>query len=360
MYNCTIVIPSLKPNNELIEVVSSLMPLGVLQVVVVNDGSDSSYDAVFQKVAAFENCTVLKHDVNKGKGRALKTGFEYVMKNFPESDGVVTADADGQHSTEDIEKICAEIVAKNGKIILGTRDFDEESVPFRSRFGNRFTSRVFQLLYGVYIPDTQTGLRGFPQGILNWLIEVQGEKFDFELNMLIHAGRHNVSFKTVPIKTLYYDNNSGSHYNPFMDSLRTFKVLIKGLLTYSVSSLASIVVDVGVFYLLAWIFHKLQLFPGISLFIATVVARILSSVVNFGMNHKVSFKSKRSVKSTAVRYYILWAAQLTASFGLVYLFNERLHIDLFISKSLTDILLSIFSYEIQLNWVFGKNTKVEK
>lgn len=227
--NSAVVIPALNPLPNLAAYVRELLKYGVPHIIVVNDGSDSSFNRVFSDIEKFENCTVLWHKKNMGKGRALKTAFSYFTKHLSYLDGVVTADADGQHDVLDICEICERLSIKQDSLILGIRNFKDKNVPKRSYIGNMLTSRIFKLLYGYYLSDTQTGLRGIPGEHIPWMVELNGEHYEYEINMLINAKRHNLSLSTIPIKTLYYNNNSGSHYTTVKDSARIFKCLILGL-----------------------------------------------------------------------------------------------------------------------------------
>jgi len=230
--NCAVVIPSLNPIPDLPVYVEKLIDRGVPEVIIVNDGSKQDYDGIFREMEQMEHCTVLKHNYNRGKGRALKTAFSYFIRNFSDMDGVVTADADGQHSVDDVIKICNLLTERKDVLLLGVRNFKENNVPKRSYIGNMLTSNIFHFLYGCWLNDTQTGLRGIPSGQLSEIIKLKGERYDFEINMLIYAKFINLGISTIPIDTLYFDNNSGSHYNTFKDSAYIFWRLISGLIKY--------------------------------------------------------------------------------------------------------------------------------
>ncbi len=227
--NSAVIIPALNPIPELEDYVKELINYGIAHIIVVNDGSKSIYNPIFDNIKYYQNCTVLSHEMNRGKGRALKTAFTYFNEHLTFLNGAVTADADGQHSVKDICNICERLSLNQNSLILGVRNFKQENVPFRSYFGNTLTSGIFKLLYGYYLSDTQTGLRGIPSAHISWMTKLAGERYDFEINMLIHARRHRLELETIPIETLYYNNNSGSHYSTIKDSLRILKCLLKGL-----------------------------------------------------------------------------------------------------------------------------------
>ena len=146
--------------------------------------------------------------------------------------GVITADCDGQHSVNDVmrmaEQLCRCAAAGRQELILGCRRFDE-STPARSLLGNRIISRGMKLIYGLELSDTQTGLRAIPNALLPEALRLSGQRYEYELNMLIFARKRDVQVTAVPIETIYLDRNKGSHYRPLLDSLRILGQLCRGL-----------------------------------------------------------------------------------------------------------------------------------
>ena len=157
-----IIIPAYEPDARLLGLIDELNKSGIGPVIVVNDGSEGAeYKEIFED-ASRRGARLLTHAVNMGKGRALKDAFNYCLNEYDDLLGVITADSDGQHTTEDIEK-CKEALIQSGQdqaLVLGCRNFNESGIPARSVFGNKTTSRVMKLLLGLSISDTQTGLRG--------------------------------------------------------------------------------------------------------------------------------------------------------------------------------------------------------
>ncbi|MFX0559957.1 glycosyltransferase family 2 protein [Tepidibacillus infernus] len=244
MKKYAIIIPSLNPTESLVHYVQSLLEKGVAQIVVVNDGSQLECNDIFSKIKKMDRCTVLKHELNLGKGRALKTAFQYVLENHSDLAGVITADADGQHSVEDVYKVAKTLENSDEQIVLGVRDFRQANVPFRSYIGNRITSGIFEFLFHHKLGDTQTGLRGIPQEILKQLVELKGERYEYEMNMLIYATKIKMKITEVPIQTLYFDHNKGSHYKSIVDSFKVLSRLISGFLQYSFGKAISFVIGI--------------------------------------------------------------------------------------------------------------------
>jgi len=213
----TVVIPSYEPTGKLLATVSMLRDQSDYRIVIVDDGSGENYRALFDQAEAL-GCVVLRHDVNRGKGAALKTAFAWMAQHYPD-EPLVCADSDGQQRIGDIRKIADAIAPDRREMVLGMRRF-EGKVPVRSRFGNWFMRFVFRVLARIHIYDTQSGLRGYPASLLPWLISVGGDRFEYETNLLLHARAAGVTYREIRIETIYENNNEGSHFKPVRDSAR--------------------------------------------------------------------------------------------------------------------------------------------
>ena len=224
-----IVLPSLDPDEKFDRVVQGLAERGFRHLVIVDDGSAPEKQTHFEKAAALPGCTVLHHERNMGKGCALKNAFAYVLRELPELDGVITIDGDGQHLLEDIVACGERMLAEGDKVVLGCRNFDQEGVPARSVTGNKITSHMFRLFYGIRLSDTQTGLRAIPRTYLESFSRIHGERFEYEMNMLLKMKHRGIPFLEQPIATVYDPEDYSSHYNAVKDSWRIFKVMFKGL-----------------------------------------------------------------------------------------------------------------------------------
>lgn len=219
------VIPAYEPTTNLPRFVGSLRANGFGAVVVVDDGSRQVPSGLFAAVAAIPGCVVLHHPENRGKGAALKTGFRHVLEALPACDVVVTMDADGQHVTEDCRRVGEALARADGAACFGVRDFAWKTTPFRSWWGNRWTSLLFALFYGRWFRDTQTGLRAFRRDLLPFLAGVKGEGYAYEMAVLCHLARRGHQVEQVPIQTIYVEGNVTSHYSPLKDTLRVLGML---------------------------------------------------------------------------------------------------------------------------------------
>lgn len=357
---CIVVIPALCPDPEVTAYVSALLDKGFRQIVVVDDGSGPDCADIFRQLEQKPGCTVLRHEKNRGKGRALKTAFAYIL-NCPSWQGsaVVTADADGQHSVEDVCAVAAAAAEEEKRLVMGVRDLSLPNVPTRSKIGNRITSWAFHLLYGARLADTQTGLRGIPWGLLRWCTAIEGDRFEYEMNMLIKAAREHVDLRQVSIEVIYYNNNAGTHLHTVRDSWRVFVILMSGLGWYTAAASLSAAADVLTFWLgSAVVFRPLS--DLACYWWSTLTARALSSILNYTLNRRYVFGAKPH-RRTMVRYYCLWLCQLLCSY-LLLLFMTVLIPALppVVSKALVDILLAIGSYQIQMHWVFREEEADEE
>ncbi len=225
-----IILPSLNPDKKFTGVVKGLVEKGFEHIVIVDDGSDDEHQRFFDEAEKLPQTHVIHHGVNKGKGRGLKTAISYVHERLPQVKGAITIDGDGQHLADDIIKCGMKMLELEDKVVLGSRDFDQEGVPPRSVAGNKSTSRMFRTLFGIKINDTQTGLRAIPARYFKSFAEIEGERFEYETNMLLYMKRHGIEFYEQPITTVYDPEDYSSHYNAVKYSWRIAKVMLKYLL----------------------------------------------------------------------------------------------------------------------------------
>lgn len=308
-------------------------------VVVVDDGSGPAFRGIFQACAA-AGCDVIGHPTNRGKGYALKRGFAYVADRYPGRD-VVCADCDGQHTLADITRVAEAVGEHRDGIVLGARAFVGD-VPARSRFGNDLTRLVFRLSTGRRLQDTQTGLRGYPASMLPWLQTITGDRFEYELDVLLAAHRVGYAFHEVDIETVYLDDNASSHFDPIRDSIRVYIPFVK----FSLSSLGAFVIDI--------VFFLVLMALTANLVTAVVVARTVSATVNYLANRRLVFTGcRRSHRSTALCYGSLVVAIAGANYALLHLLTEVGSVPLTVAKLATELTLFLLSYRLQQRVVFG-------
>lgn len=349
--NYVILIPAYNPDDKFVAFVSLLREQNI-NVIAVNDGSRTECKKYFE-AAEEKGCIIVHHEVNKGKGQSLRTGFSEVIKLNEKGAGydyVVTADCDGQHDIKAItEVVKAAEESVNGKkgpaIIIGGRfrdsikSKDAEKVPFKSKFGNGVTRFLFKVATGISVHDTQTGLRAVPERLFKEMLKIKGNRYEYEMNMLLQISTWGVPYKEIPINTIYFDNNEGSHFNPLRDSF----LVIFQILKFIASSVLSFLVDYVLFIILG---HWFSYVPSYA------IARVTSGVANYFLNAGVVF-GKISRRS-AIKYFILWLVILFVGSQGGRLLNIYCGMPEILCKICVDVPLFCLSYYIQKRFVFRK------
>lgn len=351
-----LVIPAYNPDINLLLLAEAFADNPELQLIVVDDGSLAQAQDIFRKVSDF--AIVLTHNRNRGKGCAIKTALRYIMQ---QGNGhiIVTADADGQHSVSDILTIYRASCQNPNRLILGVRNFHSDT-PLRSLLGNKMTSLIFFLISGQRLSDTQTGLRGFSSELIPLLLTIKGDRYEYEMNVLLQLSRQKVPFAEVLIQTIYLDKNRLSHFRVIADSLRIYGQIFR----FSASSLICFGVDLFAF---AFFNHFLSLnsfltyrtlngtYTTLGLSISNISARLISSALNFTLNRNIVFRQNRPKKhlwKSLRNYYLLAAIILALNTGLLYLLVAQLQISPVPAKLLTECALFFISFFVQKRIVF--------
>lgn len=320
--------------------------MGAKQLLIINDGSGKNSEPLFSKLERQFGVTILHHPVNRGKGTALKTGLRYLLTDMPGIIGCVTADADGQHTPEDIARVALCLKENTDHLILGSRNFADENVPWKSRMGNRITSAVFYLQTGRRCADTQTGLRGIPAPLIKEILEVPGERYEYEMNVLLYAADHGIPFINLPIQTVYINENKASHFRTVRDSALVYS----GILKFGAASLLSAIFDIGLFSVLTGTVLRGQ--NNTALY-AAIVARLCSGLFNYFLNKFAVFRQRGGMKASAAKYFLLFLCIMAFSAGTTQALSV-LPVNLTMIKILVDTVLFFLSYTIQRKFIFAK------
>jgi putative flippase GtrA len=346
-----IIIPSYEPDEKLIKLLIDLKAASFRQILVVNDGSSSLYDSFFIRAEREFGCQVLRHHVNLGKGRALKTAFNEVLNTYPDCVGAVSVDSDGQHRLPDIIKCCIALREHPDAMIFGVRSFlknKKDFIPLKNRLGNIITSFILKSFTGIRLSDTQTGLRGFSSATMIKILPLKGERFEYEMNMLIETRELGIPILEVPIQTVYIDDNASSHFDKLRDSLRILAVFGKFLLV----SVSSFILDIALFSLFVIPLKGSHVVEYI--LFATIGARLISATYNYEMNRKQVFKFMHNHGKAIARYIVLATIiMLFSAVGVKFLYKVS-PLSETMSKILVDIALITISFQVQRNWVFKK------
>ena len=338
-----VIIPAYQPRKELISIAEQMWECGC-RLLVVDDGSGEEYEKIFEAVS--DICVVLKHPENRGKGAAIKSALTYIEEKREHRDIVGIMDADGQHLPEDMIRLLEAASESARTMVLGVRNVGQK-MPLRSRLGNEITRSVFQLVSGVRVSDTQTGLRAFGTELIPRLLEIEGDRYEYEMNVLLTLAREKVRIEEVRIKTIYKDeDNSTSHFRTVIDSLRIYKDIIK----FTFSSMSSFVIDYVLFGLLMLVFpHTAMWILG-----GNILARMVSSYYNYSMNCKYVFKTGKAPR-TAMEYFLLAGCILVMNNVILEGFTQVLLIPVYPAKLLTECLLFLISWTVQRCMIFKKN-----
>ena len=384
-------IPAYKPNENLISFIQSLEARG-LEVVVVNDGSGEDYLPLFHKIQEQSLATVIHLEKNQGKGAALKAGLSY-LNTINDDFQVITLDADGQHSLQDALFLLQKSLENEGSLLLGSRAQSKGS-PLRSRIGNYLTKKVFSLTTGVKVEDTQTGMRAFSKQLIPKLLKIQGNRYEYEMNMLLDFAKQGISIKEYPIETIYINDNEESHFDTVKDSLRIYSQILK----FISSSLLSFCID--------FLLYTLSFALSGSILFSNAFARLISLHCNFFMNQNYVFQNAsertekenpawkeiaeetenvtakeeiaeetesvtakgekvertEAIKREHLKEYLSYLGLALSLFAmntlLLSAIAEVLGVNAYLAKIITEILLFILSYFVQKHLIFSKQENV--
>lgn len=344
MKKVSVLIPAYNPTEDLLCLIDKLNHIETSGIIVVNDGSDLKYSPIFNKIKTeYPKIILLEHAVNLGKGAALKTGLNYIFNHFAQDIGTVTADADGQHLVEDIIRVGEKLLQQPQDLIIGTREFsNHKKIPLRSQLGNLLTIKLFKLIVGQSVADTQSGLRGIPHTFIPALLTIHNNGYEFELNMLIACKYLNRKITEVPIMTVYIDHNKSSHFNPIIDSLKIYFVLFRFMLL----SLLTTTLDFTVFSLLS--------FQGVSILDCQLAARVLSVLFNYPLAKKIVFHFEGGNSYPFFKYIILVLINFIISFSIINYCVSHFNMAPVIAKVMVESTLFLANFAIQRDFIFTK------
>ena len=336
-----ILIPSLNPRENIIDIVRELKEAKFNNIFFVDDGSKENSKKNFRIVEEKFGVKTIVHEINKGKGTSLKDGIKYIQENT-KLKGIVTMDSDGQHLIKDVEKVVDKMDEE--AIVFGVRDFDKEGVPFRSKFGNKFSAWYLKIVSGKSISDTQTGLRGIPRKYFDMSIKTEGSRYEYEMNVLLKWCKDkNCKIEFVPIETVYEEDNV-SYFNPILDSIRIYKDFFKNI----ISSIICAVLDIFLFWLI------LDVFELINVFWSNVIARIISGLFDFGINKFWVFKNSGSQKGKKefIKYIILFIVQMFINSAIVDLLSKVFFNFIILIKIIVNTVIYFSNYFIKKRFIF--------
>jgi glycosyltransferase involved in cell wall biosynthesis len=212
--NCCIIIPTYNNEQTIATIVTDVLTI-TNNVIVVNDGSTDSTNELLKKI---DNIHVISYSPNRGKGIALRTGIKYAQeKNYRYA---ITIDSDGQHFADDIAVFIDMIEQHPDSLLIGARNLNQENMPKKNTFGNKFSNFWFALFTNIKLPDTQSGYRLYPIEKMKGL-RYFTSKYEFEIEVSVKAAWRNIPVLAVPIKVFYAEADKRvSHFRPGKDFTR--------------------------------------------------------------------------------------------------------------------------------------------
>ena len=349
-----IVIPSLNPDQRFLDFILSLKTERednrslFIDIIVVNDGTKSELLHFYDEANDIYPFTLLTHATNLGKGRAMKTAINHVLNLYPSIKGVLFADSDGQHLATDCFN-CIQLSHHHpDALILGVRDFDDKNVPTKNKVGNIITRNVFHFLCGIKVSDSQTGLRVIPQSFLQPLMNIQGERFEFEMYMLLATKDFQIPIQEQAIATVYEKESYTTHFNPIRDSIKIYTIFLKFLF----SGISSFLLDSILFLFFISFLNGQTSY----ILMATFLSRGFSSIYNYMLNNHLVFKSENKIGGL-VKYYTLVIIQAFISGYMVTQLFRIFTVPELLIKIPVDMCLFLLNFYLQQTWVFKGSKK---
>jgi glycosyltransferase involved in cell wall biosynthesis len=336
-------IPSYNPDENLIKVVDEIISKSDNKIFIIDDGSNKETQQIFEKLQdsdAYKNVIFLRHAINLGKGAALKTVFNHILVNYPQIEGVVTLDSDGQHSIDDCLQVLKTLEDNNNTFVLGYRTFSKD-IPLKSYIGNHISKSIYAMILGKNFKDTQTGLRALSKEFMKQCLMIKSNRFEFETEQLALAVNTHINIIEVPIQTIYIENNKASSFRPLVDSFKIYFVLFR----YGLSSIITALVDFIVFVL--------SLSFGVSIFGANMLARTVSIGVQFTLLDKYVFYSKAKIINFilfASYVYIMGILSAMTQIGIINHFN----LSTLFAKILVEGILFFVNFAVLRLYIFTK------
>lgn len=340
-----VVIPVYEPEDCLEELAEQVIDIAD-ELVIIDDGSADPEAEIWDRLSDF--ATVIHHPYNRGKGAAIKTALNYIKDNYKKNNVVGIMDGDGQHLPKDMNRLLGRAEQNHQAMILGVRNVGNK-MPLRSRLGNQLTRGIFRVLSGEYISDTQSGLRAFSGSLIPILLEIEGERYEYETNVLLNLVKQGIPVLELPIHTVYKDQeNSTSHFHVIRDSIRIYGELFK----FAGSSLLSFLLDYVLFGAMVWVLPA----GAMELFAANAIARICSATCNYTMNTCMVFH-KKAQKTSALQYVMLAIGIFFLNNVVLNIYAQILGLPVMAAKLLTELTLFVISFTAQRFWIFRKSAK---
>lgn len=325
-----ILIPVYNPRERIINYVKKLKEKNY-DVIVINDGSDENYHAVFERMVY--DCKIINYPHFKGKGYALKKGYQYVKEHLKDKKGILILE--NEYDLNLIDQMSQSITEDASKFY------------FVHHQGKKILSQLFSLIYNQKFINVDSELFGFSTSYLDEMLEV--DENCYEVQALIDQVQNQHDIEEIKVKKL-----SQEAFHQKNKTSQIIYVIFLHLIRFVSSSIISSIIDV----LLAWILLDVLKIWMTSDFwriaLASLIARVISTIVNYVVNKKYVFKGKTNNRQTAIRFLILTVIITILSTLFVYVASIFNIMSEKLAKPVGDLLLFLLSYSAQTKWVFHK------
>ena len=312
-----VLLVAFEPKSNFLSFVQEIKQAG-FEVLVINDGSPVSFDSIFLEVSKMVK--VLKHEFNRGKGASIKTGLEYIQTYCKENYVVVTMDSGGDYTLEDVEQISKEAIINTNSLLLGSRRRKNTSIV--NNIGKEVMRFAYQKKTGLDIYDTQANLRAFTNFLTPFLLSVKGNRFNYEMNVLLSCAEKKINIKEIALVNKEVEEIvKEEHQEEVIPEREIFKTVC--------FSIFGIGIDFCLFLILS-LFSKNGL-------LSLVFARILSALFIFNKEKPQMIQKMFDSSKISTYYFLFVGGQLVCSVLLFLLLNSALHLPLLFAKIVTEV-----------------------
>ena len=346
-----LIFPAFNPPDSFTDLLRRFREAGGVRLIVVDDGSTAEYRDVFEHLPAC--AVILRHEKNLGKGSAVKTALRWLLENDGECVGAVTVDADGKHRVSDVLKIVRRVRSGDSALFLGSRSFGKK-VPWLITLGNRVTRWFFYLKTGLRINDVCTGLRGFGRCYFEQLSKLDGQRYEYETDMLLWAADGKIPVTESVIEVDYTGRRPLYHFHPIRDTVCIYAKLLR----FTAVSFSAFVLEYLVMMGMALLFKDLP--ERVNLLICVLGSRAVSATYSFLLNRHIVFKSKNGLAGAVSKYFVSVALLLVASYLLLDLLTVVANVPLWLAKPAVDLVLFFANYLLQSKYIFKKKKPKQK
>lgn len=346
-----ILIPAYRPDNSLIRLVRELESMDFCNIVIVDDGSGSEYQRIFDQAQNNYGCRILHHAQNLGKGHAIKTGFNDILIRQKGITGCVTTDCNGSFKGVDIRRMADSLLEHPSDLSLGKRvlegspDYDK-----KCRVGYTVLRLSFKYLVGIGVDDSQCFLRGIPVSYMKKLMNVTGEGYEYDTKMLTSCKEFQVKVRQVDLETVYTKRRNVYKYRTIKDNVPIYLTFA----SYIFTSVVATIVDLMLFQILKGLFNNIHVLENTAMYIpiSTGLARTVSAFVNYRLNFRLVFQKKSNSLRTLRRWILLVIVQAAMSATAVTLIHTMIGGSEILIKIPVDFCLFFFSYYVARDVVY--------